>query len=142
MPAEIQDFMTREWTPENVRRFGRAGPEMWARTRSYLAAYEKDELVGAAVYYTQAGVANLSELLVAAHKRRQGIGGALVEEFERRARASGCHKLVLKTYWDEKAVGFYRQHGFAVEAVLYCDLHQVDMCRMAKFLETTADSRL
>ncbi len=136
-PDAIQEFMAREWAPENLRRFGRADPQMWTRTPGFLAAYEGEELVGAAVYYTKAGVAHLSELLVAANCRGRGIGSALVSEFENRASRRGCHKLTLVTYWDERAVTFYRKHAFAVEAILYRDVFQVDMCQMAKFIAET-----
>ncbi len=127
--------MTREWAPENSKRFGRNDPAMWVKHSGYLGAYENDELVGAAIYYTQAGVGHLSELLVSAEQRGSGIGSALLDEFEQRARAAGCHKLTLKTYWDEKAVAFYRQHGYAVEAILYREVFGIDMCRMAKFVD-------
>ncbi len=136
-PAELAAFMQLEWTPENIRRFGRYHAEMWRKTPGALAAYEDNELVGAATYYTRAGVGHLSELIVAAHRRGQGIGSALLVEFQARARAAGCHKLTLVTYWDPQAVGFYRRHGFAVEAVLFRDVHETDMCQMAKFIENS-----
>ncbi len=128
--------MQLEWTPENIRRFGRYEAEMWLKKPGALAAYEEATLVGAATYYTRAGVAHLSELLVASHKRGQGIGGALLARFEELARAAGCHKLTLVTYWDPQTVGFYRKHGFAVEAVLFRDVYQTDMCQMAKFIDS------
>jgi len=134
-PAELAAFMQREWTPENIRRFGHYDAGMWIKTPGALAAYDDTELVGAATYYTRGGVGHLSELIVAAHKRGQGVGSALLEQFQAQARATGCHKLTLVTYWDPQAVDFYRKHGFAVEAVLFRDVYETDMCQMAKFID-------
>ncbi len=135
--AEIEEFMAHEWSAENARRFeGTVAPPAWEWREYCLAAYQDDELVGTAIFRERGGVAHLKNVISTAARRSQGIGGALVDEFVRRAEALGCHKLTLVTYHDEPSVRFYRRHGFEIEAVLYDDAFHVDRCQMCRFLNS------
>ena len=52
----------------------------------------------------------IPDLIVAEHARRRGIGTALLEEAERRARERGCHALTLESaYFRAEAHHMYRQ---------------------------------
>ncbi len=134
-PEEIAPFLAHEWEIENGRRFGsKIMPPDWEWEECCLAAYEGAEIVGAALYRLRGGVAHLQNVISCSTRRSRGIGGALVDEFERRARAAGCHKLTLVTYHEENSLRFYRRHGFEVEAILYDDAFHVDRCQMCKFL--------
>lgn len=131
----IEPFMAREWTAENADRFaGAVAPPHWEWREYCLAAYDGEEIVGAAIFRVRGGVAHLKNIISSRARRSRGIGGALVDEFVRRARGLGCHKLTLVTYHEDKSVRFYQRHGFAIEAVLYDDAFHVDRCQMVRFL--------
>jgi GNAT superfamily N-acetyltransferase len=133
---QIEAFMEREWTAENADRFaGAVAPPNWEWREYCLAAYDGEEIVGAAVFRVRGGVAHLKNVISSRARRSRGIGGALVDEFVRRARELGCHKLTLVTYHEDKSVRFYQRHGFVVEAVLRDDAFHVERCQMARFLE-------
>jgi GNAT superfamily N-acetyltransferase len=132
----VRDFLDREWAAEDALRFGRYEPGMWEERRVTLAAYKDDEVVGVALFAIQAGVGKLNQLIVASDHRGQGVGSALLAEFERICRQAGCHKVTLKTFWRSDPLHFYQRRGYVVEGVLRRDLHEVDMCRVAKFLTT------
>jgi GNAT superfamily N-acetyltransferase len=130
----IRGFLDREWKPVNESIFGRHEPAMWDVQRYTLAAYEDERIVGAAVFRIEAGVGKLSQIITAADRREQGVGGALLAKLEEICRREGCHKVGLKTYWNSEAQRFYEKHRYVVEGVLRRDLHGVDMCQMGKFL--------
>ena len=134
--AEIEPFLARAWVAENADRFGDAlTPPEWVWREYCLAAYEAEEIVGAAIFRVRGGVAHLKNVISAGARRSRGIGGALVGEFENRARALGCHKLTLTTYHEDQSLRFYRRHGFEIEAVLRNDAFHVDRCQMVRFLD-------
>ncbi len=138
--AEIEPFMAHEWMAENARRFTDwATPPDWTWHEHCLAAYEGEEMIGVAIYRVRGGVAHLSNIISSGMRRSQAIGGALMDEFERRARAMGCHKLTLVTYFEDQSVRFYRRHGFAIEAILHDDAFHLDRCQLAKFIDQSAD---
>ncbi len=130
----IRDFLHREWRTADEDIFGRYDPAMWEVRRYALAAYDGEEIVGTAVFKIEAGVGKLSQIITAVERRGQGIGRALLARFEGICRSERCHKASLKTYWNSEAQRFYQRHGYAVEGILRRDLHEVDMCQMAKFL--------
>jgi len=130
----ICGFLDREWAAEDARRFGRYEPEMWEKRRGALAAYKGNEVMGVALFTIQAGIGKINQLIVAADHRGQGVGSALLAEFEGVCRQAGCHKVTLKTFWRSDPLRFYQRRGYMVEGVLRCDLHRVDMCQVAKFL--------
>jgi len=130
----VNEFLRLEWKPVNERMFGRDDLAMWETQRRVLAAYEDGEVVGAVVFKTGAGLGKVTQIITAAHRRRQGIGRALMERVEEICRQEGCHKVSLKTYWDSDAQRFYQKRGYVVEGILRRDLHGVDMVQMCKFL--------
>lgn len=133
--VEIEPFLAREWTLETAARFGaQVTAAEWEWREFCLAAYDSDEMVGAAIFRVRGGVAHLKNIISMATRRHQGIGGALLDEFERRAREMGCHKLTLSTDYAERSLRFYRRHGFEVEAILRDDAFHVDRCQMVKYL--------
>lgn len=110
-PAEreqVEEFIAREW-----RRYNEEVGVVWDARHYYLAAELEGRLVGIAHFHTVGGVGHLDQLLVAKAQQLQGIGSQLIEEFERRCRAEGCHKLTLETA-EYQARGFYEKHGFTV----------------------------
>lgn len=132
--AEIEAFMEREWSVEQRARFGDENLVKWEWREFAIAAFDRDEIVGSAIFRTRGGVAHLSNVISSATRRRQGIGGALVDAFEKRARELGCHKLTLVTYLEDRSTRFYERHGFTIEAVLRDDAFHMDRCQMFKFV--------
>jgi len=133
-PEEIAEFLQREWKPVDERMFGHYDETMWDERRYTLAAYENERIVGAVVLKLKAGLGKVSQIVVAAERRDEGIGQALMARTEEICRREGCHKVSLKTYWNSEAQRFYEQQGYMLEGVLRRDLHGLDMCQMCKFL--------
>ena len=106
------EFMSREW-----RRYDEEVGITWDYRHHYLAAELDEQLVGIAHFHIVGGVGHLDQLLVAKEHQSQGIGSRLLQEFERRCRAEGCHKLTLETA-EYQARGFYEKHGFKVACTM------------------------
>jgi ribosomal protein S18 acetylase RimI-like enzyme len=130
---EIEDFLQREWKPVNERMFGRQDAEMWDQQRFVLAARDEGQVVGAVAFKIKAGLAKVTQIIIAADRRGEGIARALMARTEEVCRREGCHKVSLKTYWNSEAQEFYQKQGYMVEGILRRDLHGVDMCQMCKF---------
>jgi GNAT superfamily N-acetyltransferase len=63
-------------------------------------------------------VAELEEMYVAPDRRCAGIGGRLVAAFLDWARASGADRVAVTAYaTNERALAFYRRHGFGPRSV-------------------------
>jgi len=62
----------------------------------------------------------IDELVVERGHRGRGVGRQLIAEAIERCRAAGCCEVEVSTERsNEAAQGFYRQHGFSHEAVLF-----------------------
>jgi ribosomal protein S18 acetylase RimI-like enzyme len=131
---EIAEFLRREWKPVNELMFGHYEESMWEEHGHTLAAYESGRIVGAVVLKIEAGLGKVTQIIIAADHRNEGIGRALMDRAEEICRRQGCHKLSLKTYWHSEAQRFYQKQGYVIEGVLRRDLHGLDMCQMCKFL--------
>ena len=130
---EIQEFLQREWKPVNERMLGHYEESMWDEHRYALAAYDDGGIVGAIVLKVKAGLGKVTQIIVAADRRGEGVARALMARTEEICRREGCHKVSLKTYWNSEAQRFYQKQGYAVEGILRRDLHGLDMCQMCKF---------
>ncbi len=86
--------------------------EPWPSAKVALVAERDGRVIGAAVGSYDAGVAHLSELMIAAGERDGGLGARLLAAFEAWAAAQGAHKLTLYTDRDRPAVPFYERHGW------------------------------
>lgn len=131
---QIEAFLIREWNAVDECHSNTTPRPDWRWQEYCLAAYDGEEIVGAAIFRARGGVAHLSNVISSRDRRSRGIGGALVEEFIQRARGLGCHKLTLRTTNEDKLVRFYRRHGFEVEAILGDDAFHIDRCQMVRFL--------
>lgn len=100
-------------TPARARAGLRAGLR---KREMLLVALQSGEILGLAWVITTRALdrsAYLSLLLVAEGKQSRGIGGALLIDAERRARASGSrHLVLLTTTTNRRARAFYRRHGY------------------------------
>ena len=81
-----------------------------------MTARRDGRVIGVATGWTAHGVAYLSELLVAAHARRQGVGSHLLGSFESLAARRDAFRLALRTDAAAGTVGFYERHGWRIEA--------------------------
>jgi glucosamine-phosphate N-acetyltransferase len=121
--------LIRELAQENME----ASPVSEAYVLSYLStagnavllAEEDGRLAGLLGYsirpnlYHAGDSCLLEELVVARGMRRQGVGGALVGELIHRAENRGCAEISVSTLRDnQRAIEFYRRHGFTDEALL------------------------
>ena len=81
-----------------------------------LVALERGAILGCAWVITTRALdraAYLRLLLVAEGEQSRGVGAALLEDAERRARKSGCrHLALLVTLANRRARTFYTRHGY------------------------------
>ncbi|MFQ6090924.1 MAG: GNAT family N-acetyltransferase [Candidatus Bipolaricaulia bacterium] len=109
---ETEEFRSREW-----RRYDEEVGVTWDSRHHYLAAELEGLVVGIAHFHIVGGVGHLDQLLVSKDYRSRGIGAQLLNEFERRCRAAGCHKLTLETA-EYQAPEFYKKHGFKIACTM------------------------
>jgi putative acetyltransferase len=79
-----------------------------------LVALEGEVIVGTGTLVPrESGVGEIVRMSVAAHRRREGIGSAVLAQLIERARSAGYRRLILETTasWTE-VVAFYRRQGF------------------------------
>jgi ribosomal protein S18 acetylase RimI-like enzyme len=83
--------------------------------------------------------AYLRLLLVADDRTSRGIGAALLDEAERRARTAGSrHMLLLVTATNRRARSFYRRHGYRYVGVMPAHARpRIDEALYAKRLDTS-----
>ena len=93
-------------------------PEPWTGAHCVIKAERGGELIGVATCSMDAGVAHLSELMVAAGERNSGLGARLLAAFEQWATRHGAHKLTLRTRHRGPAQPFYERHGWRVASVM------------------------
>jgi len=126
-PEAAAEFMAVEWPPYNAA----SGLE-WTSHDIVLVAAAGVPL-GVACGVVVGGLGELKQLLVKHGQAHRGVGSLLLEEFERRCLALGCHKLRLET-GDYQARPFYERHGFTLEATLHGDRFGRDWHVMQKQL--------
>ena len=114
LDPEAAVFATREWHVHDAEAYG---PETrWERNPFAFCARRDDQVVGVATGWTGLGVAFLSELLVAAATRGQGVGSHLLAAVEDLARRRGCRTLALRTEAGSRAEQFYAARGWRIDA--------------------------
>lgn len=106
----VRAFLDKEWE--------RIETEPWRTARVTFVAKHEGQIIGAATGNCDAGVAHLSELMVAVGERNAGIGEQLLAAFEAWAAAQGAHKFTLHTHRDRPAVRFYKWHGWRTAYVM------------------------
>lgn len=93
-------------------------PTPWVGGKCVITAERDGRLIGVARCGVGAGVAHLSELMVAAGERNSGLGTRLLATFEEWAATHHAHKLTLNTRLDGPAQRFYERHGWRAVHVL------------------------
>jgi GNAT superfamily N-acetyltransferase len=121
---EIREFMAREWAAADRRLFG-AGLD-WTSRPVVVEARAGRELAGVALGEAVAGMARLHDLLVAEHRRGQGLGGRLVELFCARAAQLGAARCFLRCPATDRHRRFYERLGFVAVARLPRYYHDHD----------------
>ena len=109
---EVSSFAKREWDAYRVEVLG---PDARDEEPFTIVARQAGDIVGLASGYTHGGVAYLRDLVVASQLRAQGVGSKLLAAFESLAAERDSPHLVLRTYRNSAAYGFYRQRGWADE---------------------------
>jgi GNAT superfamily N-acetyltransferase len=122
--ASVRPFLDAEWRSLD--------PEPWMAGRCVIRAERDGSLVGVASGSIYAGVAHLSELMVAADERNGGLGARLLAAFEEWAVQQGAHKMTLNTRHGGPAQPFYERHGWRIGHVLENHYHCRDYATMVK----------
>lgn len=104
-------FSEREWAVVDSDLYG----DRWPRDLAVTARHE-GKVVGTALGWTTGQSAHLADLVVAADRRKEGIGSALVAAFLSEAAERGCNLARARTEAGGPAEGFWRRLGWVEEA--------------------------
>lgn len=112
-PEQIEYMLAQRYKAALVR-------QLMARGDLWLAARAGEELVGFAHGHTlQDGDYKLDKLYVHNDWQRHGIGGRLIDQVARHARAHGASRLLLRVNrQNHNAIGAYLKHGFRVATLI------------------------
>jgi GNAT superfamily N-acetyltransferase len=122
--ADVRPFLDAHWQALD--------PEPWTTAQAVIRAERGGELIGVATCTMDAGVAHLSELMVAEGERNGGLGARLLAAFEEWAARHGAHKLTLHTRHHGPAQPFYERHGWRVAYVMERHYLHQDYAAMVK----------
>ena len=111
---DARAFLEREWSAYDVAEFGR----LLDAEPVTLTARRDGRVVGVARGRARDELGYLSELMVAADARGEGIGAHLLAAFGSWAAGRGCTRLAVRTAVGSGAEAFYRRHGWVEEARL------------------------
>jgi predicted GNAT family N-acyltransferase len=81
---------------------------------AHVVALERDRVIGTCRLLLAGGVARLGRMAVERDRRGHGIGGAVLREAERAARAAGARRIDLHAQLDARSLyarAGYREHG-------------------------------
>ncbi len=111
---------TYELTPAEFRHHMSVEQMAQADTTVFIARDERGAAVGMGALRRHAGAGEVKRMFVAPSTRGSGLGGAILAEIEKLARAEGLPKLVLETGSNfDAAKRVYERAGFVTcEAVL------------------------
>ena len=107
--------LTRPWNDprKDIRRKLALDPDR------FLICLTGDEIVGTIMVGYEGHRGWINYLAVAPDHRRQGHGRALMQEAERRLKASGCPKINLQVRSaNQSAIAFYQRLGYAMDEVV------------------------
>ncbi len=122
--GDVRSFLDAQWQALD--------PEPWTDARGVIKAERDGALIGVATCSMDAGVAHLSELMVAPEERNSGLGARLLAAFEEWATQHGAHKLTLHTRHHGPAQRFYERHGWHIAHVLANHYLHTDYAAMVK----------
>ena len=106
---EAAAFAEREWSLFDLAELGRPADVQRPIT---VTARRAGTVVGVARGRVTGETAHLSELLVDAASRGEGIGSHLLAAFEAHARGEGCDRMTVHALAGSTAERFYRQRGW------------------------------
>jgi 2'-5' RNA ligase/GNAT superfamily N-acetyltransferase len=132
LDPQARAFADAEWARYGEGRF--PPDRRWREMPFALVARRSDAIVGIATGWTNRRVAHLSELLVAAGTRGEGVGSRLLAGFEHLARRRGASRLTLRTEKDGPASGFYLARGWREEVVFEDWIGDVPFVQMRRDL--------
>jgi ribosomal-protein-alanine N-acetyltransferase len=103
----IEHGLPWSWRPERVARAIRD------RDTNVAVIGEPGALAAFGIMSYRADDAHLLLFAVHRHRRRQGVGSALLQWLEDVARTAGCRRIRLEARWDNVAArSFYNEHGY------------------------------
>jgi 2'-5' RNA ligase/GNAT superfamily N-acetyltransferase len=111
LDPEARELSVREW---NVLGFTELGSPL-PHERLAISARRDGQVLGVATGWARGGVAQLSNLVVAAPDRGQGVGSRLLAAFESTAASLGSCRLASRTRVGSQGHGFLRHRGWVEE---------------------------
>jgi GNAT superfamily N-acetyltransferase len=109
-------------------------PFVWTFRPFAFSAHLDGEMVGVLALSCVAGVARVEELIVAAPRRRGGIGSALLARAEDAASYQNCHKMIAAVKQGGSGQTFLESHRYRVAATLPRHYFQIDFVEMVRWL--------
>lgn len=108
----------RRWLDAQWAQHAEALGQAWDERSLAFTARRGGLVVGAATGWTNEGIGHLSELVVDAGVRGEGVGAHLLAAFEDAARRLGVRWLSLRTDAGSPAQGFYERRGWVIAGTL------------------------
>jgi len=129
-----KDFAEKKWAIADLEHYGEN--VKWEKTTHDIVARDSDnKIIGKLDSSMEAGVAHISNIMVAKSGRRQGIGKALMLRAEEFARKNGAHKIFLKTGKGWGSVSFYESLGYKITGEFLDHSFHQDFVIFTKFLK-------
>jgi 2'-5' RNA ligase/predicted N-acetyltransferase YhbS len=124
-------FVDGEWDSHAL---GRHGPQFDSDLPFVVTARRDGALVGVGEGNTRGRVCHLSNLIVAAAVRSEGVGSQLLRTVERLGRERGCQRVRLMTVHGGRAENFYAERGYEVTVNLPLWRNEEDFVAMERQL--------
>ena len=130
---EMARFSEEECAIADNKHFGKRG--RWQEYNYYLRAVDKGQILGILHYSLQAGVMEITTVIVLHTNQRKGVGRALMNKAEKIAQKNNAHKLYLKTGKDWDSIKFYEKIGFQQTGELKSHYLKRDWLEFSKFIK-------
>ncbi len=114
LEPEARELSAREWQGLGLTELGSPLPH----ERVAISARRDGKMAGVATGWTRGGVAQLSNLIVSAGDRGQGIGSRLLASFESTAVSLACCRMASRVRSGSQGHGFLHHRGWIDEARL------------------------
>lgn len=107
---------------------------IWHEERHDFVATDGEETIGAIELRVAASLGTIERIVVAPHRRLQGIGRALLSAAGETANYYNCHKMTVTVPYKSAAQHFFERCDYREEAVLRQHTFKLDMAVLRKFL--------
>jgi len=113
--TKLEAFKAIVWPLADHEHHGEQMPD-FEKKECTLIAKENDEIIGYVSLHIDSGVGQIEPLMV--DPKGKGVGSALIQAVEAKAKSLGVHKVWLETGSNWQAKKFYEKHEYMVRTIL------------------------